>query len=230
MTIVVNFHWVITNQGTELRAKEWLTCGEDLWEMKDLYKKKRRCYSGVMILRFHQLIGSVFEETILVMRIPRLRSQRAVLDWERLWKKMSQVEEFYNNLREKHGEPEQFRAWANMIQLGKHSPLDNPPSSRFFKSPNHSQKTKVPQSECSTAARDDTPITGKSPQDPTALSPSKKATFRSQCIEQLERCYNLMNSGHITKEQYDDLQASILRELKLSWLCSISYYSIIAGS
>ena len=46
------------------------------------------------------------------------------------------------------------------------------------------------------------------------LSPTKRVMLRTQCIEQLERWHNLMKSGGITKEQYDELQGSILSEVK----------------
>lgn len=48
-------------------------------------------------------------------------------------KKMTIVEEIYENLREKHGnkfKPEQLQAWDNMIQLDKHSSLENSPVGR----------------------------------------------------------------------------------------------------
>ena len=50
-------------------------------------------------------------------------------------KKLTKVEGVSEVLKKKHGDsykPEQFRAWANMIQMRKHVSLDVPPSGRLF--------------------------------------------------------------------------------------------------
>ena len=49
---------------------------------------------------------------------------------------MTKVEEVFEALQKKHGssyKPEQLRAWANMIQMQKHTSVEEPPSGRFFK-------------------------------------------------------------------------------------------------
>ena len=85
-----------------------------------------------------------------------------------LEKKMSKVEEVCENLRKKHGtsyKPEQYRAWANMIQMGKHVSIDEPPDGRFFSS-------KV--------SSDNAP--GNS-----VMSTAKRVSLRTECIEQLQK-------------------------------------------
>ena len=88
---------------------------------------------------------------------------------------------------------ERLRAWANMIQLDKHSSLETPPAGRFFKS----------TAECVMSVTN-------------MHTDTKESTVNNvlQCTEQLERWHNLMKKGGITKEQYDDLQASIPSEVK----------------
>ena len=53
--------------------------------------------------------------------------------------KMTQVQVIVDELEEHHGtskkySPEQFRAWAHMLQLKKHDSYDMPPNKPFFKS------------------------------------------------------------------------------------------------
>jgi len=38
--------------------------------------------------------------------------------------------------------------------------------------------------------------------------------MRSQCIEQLDRWHTLLEKGGITKEQYDELQATIFKDMQ----------------
>ena len=61
-----------------------------------------------------------------------------------------------------------------MIQLDKHSSLDEPPGGRFFKSPDQKQNSKSPESETSVQVG-----VSKSPPDPEsmALSPAKRVTL-----------------------------------------------------
>ena len=123
--------------------------------------------------------------------------------------KMSKVEEIYESLREKHGskfKAEQLQAWANMIQLDKHSSLETPPAGRFFKSP--AEKSSECVTSVTATATKETTVATCSSAEPSALSPAKRVTLRTQCIEQLERWHSLMKNGGITKEQYDELQAS----------------------
>ena len=194
--------------------KRWLTDDDDLEDLKKVYKKKKEvllwCYDP-SIQPVGKKRGRGGGDTgDAGPPAPKSKSRSR---FENAYeKKMTKVEEIYENLREKHGntfKPEQLRAWANMIQLDKHSSLENPPVGRFFKSPNQNKS-----SESSATATGETIAATQSPAEPTVLSPAKRVTLRTQCIEQLERWHNLMKSGGITKEQYDELQASILSEVK----------------
>ena len=51
-------------------------------------------------------------------------------------KKISEVQEMVTKLRSKHGimfTPEQYHAWAQLIQMGKQTTYDEPPQYTFFK-------------------------------------------------------------------------------------------------
>ena len=89
-------------------------------------------------------------------------------------KKMTKVEEIYENLCEKHGNKfklEQLQAWANMIQLDKHSSLESPPVGRFFKSPNQNKSDS--ESSATATVTGETTAASQSSAEPTVLSPAK---------------------------------------------------------
>ena len=204
-------------RGTKAK-KRWLTDADDLEDLKKVYKKKKEillwCYNpSIQPVSKKRGRGGV-DTGDAGPPAPKTKSRsRFESAYE---KKMTKVEEIYENLREKHGnkfKPEQLRAWANMIQLDKHSSLESPPVGRFFKSPNQS-KSSDSESSATATVTGETTAASQSSAEPTMLSPTKRVMLRTQCIEQLERWHNLMKSGGITKEQYDELQGSILSEVK----------------
>ena len=94
---------------------------------------------------------------------------------------MTKVEEIYENLREKHGnkfKPEQLRARANMIQLDKHSSLENLPVACFFKSPNQNKSDS--ESSATATVAGETAAASQSSAEPTVLSPAKRVMLWTQ--------------------------------------------------
>ena len=121
-------------------------------------------------------------------------------------KKMTKVQEIFETLKDKHGDkfkPEQLNAWANMVQMQKHASLDDPPPGRFFMTQKKSREVE-----------EEATRTPKSPPQPAELSPAKRVNLRTQCLEQLKGWHDLMQKGGISKEQYEELQANILSEVK----------------
>jgi len=117
-------------------------------------------------------------------------------------KRMGKVEEIFESLKKKHSgtyKLEQLRAWANMVQMEKHKSFDEPPVGRFF-------DTKATDKE-NRSASDAQSIKHVS-------SPAKRVSLRTQCIEQLEKWHRLMESGAISKEQYDELQSKLFDDIK----------------
>ena len=84
--------------------------------------------------------------------------------------------------------------------MDKHASLDEPPAGRFFKK----ASTEVGSSNTSASASN----------GPVVLSPTKQLALRSQCIEQLEKWHGLMESGAISRQQYDELQAKLFSDIK----------------
>ena len=110
---------------------------------------------------------------------------------------MAEVEEILERLTQKHQEnytPEQLRAWAHMIQMKKHSSYDAAPLKPFF------------------AKRGESPATQEAP---SAISPLKKITLRSECIQQLSQWHQLMEKGAISAEDYRDMQQTIFKDIKI---------------
>ena len=115
--------------------KRWLTCDEDMEDMKESYKKKK---TEVLLWCYDPSIPRVGRKRCREGRSnehdpdqPTPKSKSRSRFESAYEKKMGKVEEIYEKLREKHGKkfkPEQLRAWANMMQLDKHSSLDEPPS------------------------------------------------------------------------------------------------------
>ena len=105
-------------------------------------------------------------------------------------KKMDEVE-IFEELHDKHSKtysPEQVRAWAHMIQMKKHSSYENAPDKPFFRKKQAAEKS--------------------------AVSPGKRINLRSKCIDQLEKWHCLLERGAITQTEYDELQQTILGDIK----------------
>ena len=104
---------------------------------------------------------------------------------------MSEVDDIVSKLKEKHGEkytPVQLNCWAHMINTHKHESLDSPPKKSFFGK--------------------------KRSADAPGVSPGKRITLRSECIDQLDKWHNLKERRVISKEEYDNLQKTILTDIK----------------
>lgn len=103
---------------------------------------------------------------------------------------MNEVSTTVDKLKEKHGEkynPLQLNCWAHMIQSHKHDSYDTPPRKAFF---------------------------GKNKSDTVGVSPGKRLSFRSECIDQLDKWHQLMERGVVSNEEYGDLQEKILADIK----------------
>lgn len=104
--------------------------------------------------------------------------------------RMNEVDDIVSELKEKHGEkftPVQLNCWAHMINTNKHDSLDIPPDKPFF---------------------------GKSRKESVGVSPGKRISLRSECINQLDKWHQLKERGVISGDQYDELQKTILTDIK----------------
>ena len=128
---------------------------------------------------------------------------------------MAKVDEIYKKIDEAHGNlysPEQKSAWAHMIELGKHNSISQPPKKRFFQSQEHSEST----SEAShSSASTSTGASISTAATPTLVtSPGRRVSICSECIDQLKKWHSLVDCGAITKEQHDEIQGTILSDVR----------------
>ena len=113
---------------------------------------------------------------------------------ESIAQKLTEVDEIDSGLSEKHSKmytAEQIRAWAHLIHMNKHDSYDVPPNKPIL--------TRRKERASATTG--------------THL-PGKKIGLRSQCIDQLKKWHKLLECGGITQAQYDELQATIMGDIK----------------
>ena len=195
--------------------KEWIFDDNDAKEFLARFKNKKKkeftlwCYSqGPSHSKGENKKGS---------KRSRSRSPVAKLGSSRYdahVTKMAKVDDIYKKIDEAHGNlysPEQKRAWAHMIELGKHDSVTQPPKKRFFQSSVSSEAPSV--SPCLSVKTSSTSTASTS--TPTLVtSPGRRVSIRSECIDQLKKWHSLLDCGAITKEQYDEIQGTILSDVR----------------
>ena len=87
-----------------------------------------------------------------------------------------------------------------MIYLKTHDSLDNQPDKPFF------TRKRSAESAQSVVSKKPTAIGG--------ISPGKRVNIRSELIDQLKKCQDLIDSGAISKEVFDELRLTILADIK----------------
>lgn len=125
--------------------------------------------------------------------------------------KMTEVEMIEEELKGKHTDDqytdEQIRSWAHLIQMKKHSSYDCPPNKRFWKVA-QPKRPSTGSSSLSTCTFDTvTP-------DAVNVSPGKRVNLRGQCVQQLLQLHELLEKGGINKQQYDEMQSTIMGDVK----------------
>ena len=75
-----------------------------------------------------------------------------------------------------------------MIQLGTYVSYDTAPDKLFFK-------------------------TGKKGASSVRVSPGKRLNMRSECIDQLDKWYRLVEKGAITSAQYTEIKDDIMADI-----------------
>ena len=124
--------------------------------------------------------------------------------YETQLKRQEEVEKIFHELEEKHSgkyKVEQLRTWAHMYHLKTHDSLDIPPDKPFFRG----NVKKRPSSLTSSGER--TPESKRAAVTTRAgVSPGRRVNIRSELIDQLKKCQDLVDTGAISKEIFEDLQ------------------------
>ena len=203
--------------GHGLRGKkEWILDDDDMEELLKSKKKKEFtlwCYSQAHSgSKCDSKRGSKRSRSRSPITKPRSSRYDAHVN------KMAKVDEIYKKIHEAHGNlytPEQKRAWAHMIELGKHDSISQPPKKRFFQSQGRSDSTSTSTSHSSVSTSDSTSLSVPAAATPTLVtSPGRRVSIRSECIDQLKKWHSLLDCGAITKEQYDEIQGTILSDVR----------------
>ena len=131
--------------------------------------------------------------------------------------RVAKTNEKLTKLEEKHADKyssEQLRTWANLIQLKKHSSLNIPPDYPLFRG-----RKKNPQDNTDSESSADAkalPSSKGSDINSTApgLSPGKRLGMRSQCLDQLGKCIDILDKGGLSQDEFKELQKAILADIK----------------
>ena len=131
---------------------------------------------------------------------------------------MTKVNEIFKEIHDKHGNrysDDQKRAWAHLIEMGKHESVIQPPKKRFFQSPPTTESISALQGSPSHPSTSKSPTTSPIRRATTLVSsPGRRVSIRSECIDQLQKWHSLLDCGAITKELYEELQGTILSDIR----------------
>jgi len=116
---------------------------------------------------------------------------------------------------EKHGDKyssEPLHTWDNLIQLKRHSSLDTPPDYPFF----FRGRKEKQDSELSAESKVSTsPKRGDSSSPVPRVSLGKQLGMRSQCLDQLGKCIDILDKGGLSQVEFNELQKAILADIKI---------------
>ena len=195
--------------GHGVKGKQrWLSVSEDLEDMYTLHQQKHEILLWCYAIRPKQSTSNSKPSTSNSKPSTSKSSKRQhspdqpsrkKTRYDNHTDKMMEVESIEDELLENHDgnySREQIRAWAHLIQMGKHESYDCAPNKPFWKTP--SGKKALPTTS------------------PTSLavSPGKKVQMQGQLVDQLLKWHDLLERGAIDQEQYNDMQTSIIEDVK----------------
>ncbi len=189
--------------------KVWMFDNEDLQNMYEAYSKKKRillwCYTQ-RSQKTTQSIAAGGKGKDTSKGATKVTSKRSS-NYDSQVRKQEEVDEIFQKLNDKHSgkyKPEQLRTWAHMYHLKTHDSIDHPPDKPFFRG--NARKREIPSSSQGTPESKKLATVG--------VSPGRRVNIRSELIDQLKKCQELADTGAISKEIFDDLQHTILDDIK----------------
>ena len=191
----MEFGYIIPGHG--FKGKQYaINSDEDVTQMYDVYQKKKPIILWSRITSHaRKRLTELNSEVSSKKKKVDDETQPRRSNYQNHVSKMAEVDSIVEELEKKHTgkySPEQIRAWAHMLQLKKHGSYESPPDKPFFRS-----------KSCKS-------VRGEQ----QGISPAKRITLRSECIDQLEKWHSLMERGAITTEQYKELQDKIMSDIK----------------
>ena len=142
--------------------------------------------------------------------------------------KRERIEGLKTKLRAKHSTaytPIQYTLWAEMIDVGTHSSVDEPPTVPMFTGKAKSKVkcdsdmgavfTEMAKSVISVLQPKSASTPPSSPRESTStISPGKIAELRSKYLQQMKELHGLFETGALTKQEFLDQKVPILDHLK----------------
>lgn len=182
--------------------------GKQLWlnnddDIEDLYRACQKmktillwCYLPDITQKKHALTSKC--------RPPGSKSSKRAKCVENNGNKADEAKDVLEELRAKHGEKytaEQLHAWAEMIQIKKHTSYDNPPNYPFFTGCKRREKESS-ATQCASSSTSS-----------SLISPIRRLRVRTECLEQLQKVGELLEKGTISQAQFDKLQEAIMDDV-----------------
>ncbi len=215
---VENFGYIEPGHGLRGR-QQWMVQDGDLHEMYKSYNKRREIL--LWCVRPSARCGTNHPGSDSRKRNgsagPSEASQPPKVRRTTCSQKIKDVEGIMEQLKEKHGQryiTEQLSCWAHLYHMEKHGSLEVPPNLPFFSgskkktAPQEVEQPPTPKTSVSTQP------TGQAQSLCVGISPTKRVNLRSESIKQLVDWHSLLEKGGISKEQYDDMQQAILKDMK----------------
>ena len=115
-------------------------------------------------------------------------------------------------LKGKHGKTftlEQYNAWAQLVNMGKHMSTDEPPQYPFFVG---RSKTKVADS------------TAKANPSKGSFSPGKRIQLRTELLDQMQKLSSLLERGDISQDQYDAMKVMVMNDISETKLMNDKFF------
>lgn len=141
--------------------------------------------------------------------------------------KRERVEGIKAELCEKHGSsytPLQYSLWAEMVDVGTHTSLEEAPSAPMFVGKTPKPK-KAPNTEMGTVftemaksiitALKPSPTSEPVPAQPLScgISPGKTADIRSKYLQQMRELFSLYEAGALTEREFANQKGTVLGQL-----------------
>ena len=204
--------------------KEWILDRDDIVKMFERHIGRKRKSKEITLWCYHALSEASGSRSSgsrssgsrpSGSRSPRSRSKSPIAKkprssrYDSQLSKMAKVDEIYHKLEGIHENkfsPEQLTAWAHLIEMGRHHSYNVPPKKRFYQ---HASVEESAQRKPS-----DAPSTSVTQATGKAASPQSRLSVRSEYIDQLQKWHSLFSVGAVSKEQYEELQTTILSDIQ----------------
>lgn len=193
-SVIDQLGYIEPGHGAKGRQR-WLSSYDDLKDMYSLHEKKLEillwCYSS------RQTSSSNPSSSKRPHSPEQPQSSQKRSRYSTHSEKMIEVESIEDKLLEKHDgkySREQIRAWAHLIQMGKHGSYESAPNKPFWKTPSGKKSM--------------------SSESAVSVSPGKKIQLQGQLVDQLLKWHDLLEKGGIDQKQYEEIKANIMGDVK----------------